>query len=353
MRAPNVSIIIPSYNQAESLASLLASIRSSRLDDYEIIVVDDGSTDETAAICSSAPGVRRLALSRNGGPARARNLGAAEARGAVLVFIDSDVTLFKDRDVLFDMVRSLDEDPSLDYVVTISDVQPAVLGAVAYHYSVYHAYYMERLLMGRKERRGALMLFTTRLGAITREAFRRTGGFHESLWTVMNEDGEFGARIYHQGLRGLCRADFTHRHRYATSFLHLLRNYFLTAMVQAQIARKMDTSPDPSVSTAEMARRLLALALLTSPLSLLWLSPRQALAAALLLLAALLAGLGRLHTLVWRHVPPRIIPAWYAVYVGVTPAIALGYLYGLWLDLRGRSLLAGPPSLLEFFEASP
>ncbi|HXS99678.1 MAG TPA: glycosyltransferase family 2 protein [Elusimicrobiota bacterium] len=353
MNGLKASVVIPVHNAARDAAALIDGVRATGLRGYEIIVVDDGSSDGTSAACAAKEGVRVVTLAANGGPARARNVGAAAARGEVLIFLDADVVLPRGSDVLRGMVEVLDADPSVDFVVTISDARPVAPSAVAYNYSVYHAYYMERLLGGREEVRGRLMFFTTRLGAIRREKFRRAGGFYESLRTVMNEDGEFGTRCWHLGYRGCCRADLAHSHRYATGFGRFARNYFLTAMVQAFISAKMDTSPDPSVAAPERARRLLAFALLLSPLLLLRLPARLAWAVVAGLLLLLLASFGRLHALVRRSVPARDRPAWYLVYVAITPAILFGYLYGRVLHVLGLSPLRGRPSESEFFTTEP
>ncbi len=351
MNPVKTSVIIPVYNESMVIRALIGAVRATSLRDYEIIVVDDASTDGTADACRLEKDVRVVALDVNAGPSRARNAGAAAARGDVLIFLDADVILPASPDLLRDIADALEAAPGADYVVTISDIEPVARSAVAYNYSVYHAYYMERLLGGRREVVGPLMFFTTRLGAIRREKFRRAGGFYESLWTVMNEDGEFGTRCYHLGYRGFCRAGFVHGHRWSTRFGSFVRNYFLTAMVQAMISGKMDTSPNPSVGRPEKFRRLLAAALLAWPL--LWLR----LPGSLLLplgaagLAVFLASFGRLNALVWREVPRRYRVSWYLVYVAITPVILVGYLYGGLLHLGGRSLLKGRPSESEFFGA--
>jgi glycosyltransferase involved in cell wall biosynthesis len=346
------SIIIPVYNAARDLPALIEGVRATSLLDYEILVVDDASTDGTAAACRKMNDVRLVVLEDNAGPARARNVGASLAQGEILIFLDSDVILARGADVLREMVDGLRAGPGADYAVTLSDIQPLALGAVSYNYSVYHAYYMERLLEGKDELRGPLMFFTTRLGAIWREKFRQAGGFYDSLQTVMNEDGEFGARCYHLGYSAYCRAGWVIPHRFSKGFGSFLRNYFLSAMVQAFISAKMDTSPDPSVAAPEKLRRVLVAALLASPLLGLWLTWRQAFAFCAAALVLLLMSLGRLNALVWRHVPPRFRFTWYLVYIAITPAILLGYLYGGLLHLIGRSPLKGRPSQLDFFKAA-
>lgn len=351
MNHAKISVIVPAYNAARDIPALIDGIRATSLLDYEIIVVDDASTDATAAACRAKGDVRVVTLDANAGPSRARNVGASVARGDILIFLDTDIALPPGMDLLRDMADCLEADADADYIVTISAVQPLAVSAVAYNYSVYHTYYMERLLGGKRERRGPLMFFTTRLGAIRKEKFRRAGGFCESLWTVMNEDGEFGARCYHLGYRGCCRAAFVHSHRYSTELGRFMRNYFMTAMVQALISGKMDTSADPSIAAPEKFRRLLAAALLASPLLWMWLPTRFAFTLSATVFCIFLTSFGRINTLVVRHVPLRFRFTWHLVYIAVTPAILLGYLYGILLDRTGRSLLKGRPSELEFFTA--
>jgi glycosyltransferase involved in cell wall biosynthesis len=85
-----VSIIIPTYNGAARIGNCLdALLKQSLKQDAEILVVDDGSTDNIADIVSSYPGVRLISQS-NAGPAAARNRGALEARGTIILFTDDD-----------------------------------------------------------------------------------------------------------------------------------------------------------------------------------------------------------------------------------------------------------------------
>jgi glycosyltransferase involved in cell wall biosynthesis len=343
-----LSVVVPVYNRAADVEALLRALERSRAD-REVIVVDDGSTDGSAARCEGFPFARALRLGARRGPAAARNAGAAEARGDALVFIDSDVTLPEAPDALETIRDALLSRPGVDAVCAPSDPRPAVPNAVAYNASVYHAYYMDLLFDGRPAVEGRIMFFTSRLAGIRREAFRRAGGFHEGLYTVMNEDGEFGARFYHRGGRTLFLRDLVHGHRYPTSFRRFARGYFLTAMVQAMIDRSMDTAPDVSVGRAEKSRRLLAAALLAWPAALASLAPAAWAAGFAALLAALLSSFGRLGRLARRTVPPRLWAAWLAVYALVTPAVLAGYAWGWARHAAGRSLLRGRPSEAPFF----
>jgi glycosyltransferase involved in cell wall biosynthesis len=89
-----LSVIIPTHNQAERLRLVLCSLRRQTLaaEDFEVLVVDDGCTDGTAAMAAGMelPNLRVLKLWPNQGRNLARNLGASQARGELLVFLDGD-----------------------------------------------------------------------------------------------------------------------------------------------------------------------------------------------------------------------------------------------------------------------
>lgn len=96
------SVVIPTYNRLPILRQCLAALEAQDLstapgvEDYEVVVVDDGSTDETVAALRQATTPHlRLLQQDHGGAAMARNLGVKAARGNVIVFIDSDLVVVK------------------------------------------------------------------------------------------------------------------------------------------------------------------------------------------------------------------------------------------------------------------
>jgi glycosyltransferase involved in cell wall biosynthesis len=84
-----VSVVIPCYNQGRFLADALESALGQTYRAVEVVVVDDGSTDDTAAVVARYPPARRL-RQENRGLAAARNRGLAESAGAYVVFLDAD-----------------------------------------------------------------------------------------------------------------------------------------------------------------------------------------------------------------------------------------------------------------------
>ena len=87
---PLVSVIIPTYNRGALVHEAIASVLAQSYAPLELIVVDDGSTDATAASLRSARALRLVRQDHTGMPGQARNAGARVARGAYLAFLDSD-----------------------------------------------------------------------------------------------------------------------------------------------------------------------------------------------------------------------------------------------------------------------
>ena len=103
-QSPFVSIIVCSYNGGPTLAACLNSLRKLNYPAYEVILVDDGSTDDTAYIAAQFPEVRYI-HQRNHGLSHARNTGAVAAKGEVLAYTDSDC--MADGDWLYYLVSTL------------------------------------------------------------------------------------------------------------------------------------------------------------------------------------------------------------------------------------------------------
>lgn len=128
---PQVSIIVPVYNAEKYIGRCIESILAQSFTDYELICVDDGSTDRTGAICDEYVDVdRRIRVIhiKNHGVSFARNVGISTACGEYVLFVDADDWLEKER--IKQMLPSEDED--FVYAGYINVAEDKVLGKIQY-----------------------------------------------------------------------------------------------------------------------------------------------------------------------------------------------------------------------------
>ena len=103
-----LSVIIPTYNEEKVVGECISSLDKQTYSDFETIMVDDGSTDGTLDILKALRGKidnLKILKQKHKGPGAARNLGAKEARGDILVFVDADMTF--DKNFLKNLVRPI------------------------------------------------------------------------------------------------------------------------------------------------------------------------------------------------------------------------------------------------------
>ncbi len=103
-----VSVIIPTYNEEDVIGQCLESLSKQKFDDFEIIIVDDGSSDKTVDVLSNFQFTisnLQVLKQKHLGAGSARNLGAKNAKGQVLVFVDADMTF--DKNFLKDLIKPI------------------------------------------------------------------------------------------------------------------------------------------------------------------------------------------------------------------------------------------------------
>jgi glycosyltransferase involved in cell wall biosynthesis len=108
-----VSVIIPCYNQAHFLGEAIESVLKQTYPHFEVVVIDDGSTDNTSEVAARYPGVRCI-RQENRGPAGARNTGIWRSNGSYLVFLDADDRLLPN--ALEVGLKHLEERPECAFV---------------------------------------------------------------------------------------------------------------------------------------------------------------------------------------------------------------------------------------------
>lgn len=110
-----ISVIIPVFNGEAYLAETVESIQRQNYEPLEIIIIDDGSTDNTATLVASLQGNIRYFYQRNSGPPAARNKGLHMARGDLIAFLDADDLWSEDK--LKIQLSHLTRDPSVEIVL--------------------------------------------------------------------------------------------------------------------------------------------------------------------------------------------------------------------------------------------
>ena len=185
---PRLSAIVPALNAAATIAQCLDALTAQASDEVEIIVVDDGSTDDSYEIASRY-NVRLLKLARNMGPSAARNRGAEMARAPILFFLDADVAIAPGGLARAGASMS---DSNTGAVIGSYDDNPAVGSSISRFKNLAHHYFHQR------SRRDATT-FWGACGLVRRDLFFAAGGFDERRSGI--EDVELGYRMTARGIR--------------------------------------------------------------------------------------------------------------------------------------------------------
>lgn len=119
--APTVSVVIPAHNAAWCVARAIDSVLAQRYRDFEVIVVDDGSTDETGAVVARYVNAVRLISQPNGGMSSARNAGIHAARGRYVAFLDADDRWLPDK--LARQLALLEAHPELAFCAAVATLE--------------------------------------------------------------------------------------------------------------------------------------------------------------------------------------------------------------------------------------
>jgi len=188
MNKPYFSIIIPTFNSAETLTKLLKSILLSTFKNFEIIVIDDSSNDKTTEIIRKYP-VRYEKLKKRSGPSVARNAGAKLAKGDILFFLDADALIFKN--TISEMVRGFKNNPKVHACAgRVSWKEPANPNLFTRWKALRDFAYWS---VERENK------YITTVGgmisAYKKKAFWDAGGFDSKFQDTNNEDFEFAYRF--------------------------------------------------------------------------------------------------------------------------------------------------------------
>jgi len=211
---PAISVVIPVYNGAATLRACLESVYRSGFSNFEVVVVDDGSVDESAAVARSFP-CTLLQLAKCSGAAAARNVGAQKSHAPVLFFLDADILI--PPQALGTIAQAFSEQAELDALFGSYTKECACDGFFSQYKNLVHHY-------AHQTSDPEAVTFCTGFGAVRREVFCRLGGFDPRQRFL--EDIEFGHRLHRRGHRIWLYKELQMTHCKRYTFLSLVKSDF-------------------------------------------------------------------------------------------------------------------------------
>ena len=250
-----VSVIVPVYNGSRVLADCLAALQRQTRPPDEIIVVDDGSTDDTLAVAGRF-GVTVLSQTR-AGPAAARNRGGRAAAGWLLLFTDADCVPAPDW-----VERMAAPFATLDVAGAKGEYRTRQRELVA---RFVQQEYQDRY--DRMRGRDRIDFVDTYSAAYRRDLFLAAGGFDTTFPTASVEDQEFSFRLARQGYRLVYVPGAIVYHQHDRTMDEYIRRKFWIGFWKARVIRRYPArlardSHTPQVLKAQMGLAALGGALL-------------------------------------------------------------------------------------------
>lgn len=203
-KLPFVSVIVPVYNGAKFLPACLDALFASDYPKFEVIVVDDGSTDGSAEISQTKGANVIPSERRQSGPAAARNLAAKIAKGDILLFVDADVVV--KTDTFSKVANAFQTQPEISALFGSYDDAPGEKNFLSQYKNLQHHYV-------HQTSNPEASTFWAGLGAVRRDVFLSLGGFDCVKFALPSiEDIEFGARLRAAGHRILLERNIQAKH---------------------------------------------------------------------------------------------------------------------------------------------
>jgi glycosyltransferase involved in cell wall biosynthesis len=220
-----ISVVIPAYNADLTLERCLDSLDGQTVRPFQVILVDDCSSDGTP-VKARARGIKVISFSERRGPARARNEGAGLAEGEIILFLDSDVVVPSD---LIERISALFEaDPLTAAVQTLYSPYCPAADPVSRYQNFYYFYALDRI------RGNCTATFATWCAAIRKDTFLQVGGFNASIPEPTVEDEELGYEIADRGGRILLARDIQVTHLASYNVAQFMARRLRMARAQAK-----------------------------------------------------------------------------------------------------------------------
>ncbi|RJQ53104.1 MAG: glycosyltransferase family 2 protein [Nitrospiraceae bacterium] len=212
-----ISLVIPNYNRADTIGTCLEAAFSSEYGNFEVVVVDDKSEDNSVEVIKRFP-CRLISLERHSGTSRARNIGAQKSSGEFIFFIDSDCLL--QPDTLSIVNRTLMSLPSQGGVVL-----GGTYTRVSYDRGFFSAF--QSLFVHYSETKNTENpdYIAAHAMVVPRKTFIESGGFPEDFMPIL-EDVAFSHRLKRSGVRLIMCPEIQVRHIFNFTLARSLFNAY-------------------------------------------------------------------------------------------------------------------------------
>jgi cellulose synthase/poly-beta-1,6-N-acetylglucosamine synthase-like glycosyltransferase len=246
------SVIVPAYQAVQTLPRCLAALQHQSIDraDYEIIVVDDGSEDQTPAVAEQVlDGYHtRVIRTAHGGPGQARNIGTGAADGAIILFTDADCEPLSDW--IEQMARPFD-DPQVAGVMGAYRTRQTQLAARFAQIEFEHRY-------ARMRQFKSIDLIATYAAAYRKSVLQAVGGFDRRFTAANNEDVELAYRVSAAGYQLVFNPQARVFHSHAPTVRRYLktkfkRAYWRTLVYRRHVGKAVQDSYTPQTLKAQIA----------------------------------------------------------------------------------------------------
>lgn len=187
-----ISVIVPMYNSKKTILQTLQGLEDQTRKDFEVIIVDDGSTDNSSQLISKFNNQSELTINtihqKNSGPARARNLGVKHSKGDIIIFLDSDC--IPPNNWVEEMVKPLNgKIVGCNCGYRVKNKESLIARYVDYEIAKRH-----RKLIGKK-----IDTIGTYSASFIKSVFKETGGFDTRYKAASGEDFDLAFNIRKRG----------------------------------------------------------------------------------------------------------------------------------------------------------